>query len=891
MLYESKFCRACLILVCYLIVFYNGFVSQINIYSLDLFPKANVQMKWFPLFGYYEGRAFFERNSTEKDLEIILYPNRYLKTEGNSDRELDEAYSSGPLGEDKNALKRRGALVVSSVVKVLTSGTSCKAPNFEEKANSDSQPVDMIFNKFETILTLRDTSEYLPKKCEFYAIKFRFTPPNSEGNFGIKDDGSQIYSGPIYPISRNVFYDYNVSFINRKVTCARCMRVQNGSALNFRFFPPPLHIFEPNLNSNQKMTFSVGSVHFEFLGTRNDIRQDIENLSIQALKNFPFIKDISKINTPIIIDSSALLHRVSLRMQDEIQLGIGFLKTNPITQKYHEAAFIRSLNTELWFRLISEKIEIKNARDFGFVTTISRHLAEKLMQVQFEKIDDIKNLSEKFKFFPVFREIFEGKALVNNEVFLGREESAGKLDTSPLQAIFPTFSATELNERANWCLTESQLGEFNLLTHDTVTGIATVENFILKLQTFESEKCKDLWKGFLHQRTIQERIEASPFLTDDSVVKSYALKRSRDKNSPEQIFAKLENQIADSVTIKIVADDKILYKDNSSVTGDFLVIKLPQADQNSSLELLGPSTETNRDKYNYPRKIEFVMTGVKLRYESAEKNINLQQQFQFNMRGDEWGRSFGLMWRKQKNLYMVQESFSGLFNQFGVYLPKKIYENFSAERMPKFPFTLGFNQQFENTRREMWSFAEISVQNSSVSILAPEGYEAKLLTSRSLWRKGAFEPIYRVESEYSLMLPIAKLTTLKSKSRLGKASEKIELGGSSGVPGFQLDDLVSDKYAIFRNELSGVVAHDLSLNLGAGAIVEHVFCYVAHHSAFDAGAISLLKQPAHSIQSLETGIRIYGSLFGAKNQSVTFDWTRTLGSSPRNGFGVTVGKN
>ena len=141
------------------------------------------------------------------------------------------------------------------------------------------------------------------------------------------------------------------------------------------------------------------------------------------------------------------------------------------------------------------------------------------------------------------------------------------------------------------------------------------------------------------------------------------------------------------------------------------------------------------------------------------------------------------------------------------------------------------------------------------------------------------------------MLPIAKLTTLKSKSRLGRASEKIELGGSSGVPGFQSDDLVSDKYAIFRNELSGVVAHDLSLNLGAGAIVEHIFCYVAHHSAFDAGAIRLLKQPANSIQSVETGIRIYGSLFGAKNQSVTFDWTRTLGSSPRNGFGVTVGKN
>ncbi len=891
MLYESKFCRACLILFWYLIVFYNCFVSQINIYSLEVFPKANVQMKWFPLFGYYEGRAFFERNSSEKDLEIILYPNRYLKTEENSDRELDEAYSSGPLGEDKNALKRRGALVVNDVVKVHTSGTSCKAPNFEEKTNADSQSIDIKFNKFETILTLRDTSEYLPKKCEFYAIQFRFTPPNSEGNFGIKDDGSQIYSGPIYPIARNVFYDYNVSFIDRNVTCARCMQVQNGSALNFRFFPPPLHIFEPNLNSNQKMTFSVGGVHFEFLGVRNDIRQDIENLSRQALKNFPFIKDISKINTPIIIDSLALLHKLSMRMQDEIQLGIGFLKTNPITQKYHEAAFMRSLNTELWFRLISEKIEIKNARDFGFVTTVSRHLAEKLMQEQFEKIDDIRNLSEKFKFFPVFREIFEGKALVNNEVFLGREESAGKLDTIPLQAVFPTFAATELNERANWCLSESQLKELNLLTHDTVTGKATIENFILKLQTFESEKCKDLWKGFLHQRSIQERIEAYPFVTDDSIVKSYALKRIRDKNSPEQIFAKSENQIADSITVKIVAEDKFLYKDNSSTAEDFLVIKLPPTVTNSSLELLGPTTEANRDKYSYPRKIEFVMTGVRLRYESAEKNLDLQQQFQFKIRGDEWGRSLGLMWQKQNNLYLLQESFSGLFNQLGTNLPEKIYDNFNAERLPNFPFTLGFNQKIENTKREIWSFAEISVQNSNNSILAPEGYEAKLLTSRSFWRKGTFEPIYRVESEYSLMLPIAKLTTLKSKSKLGRASEKIVLGGSSGVPGFQPDDLISDKYAVFRNEISWVVAHDLSMNLGAGAIIEHIFYYVAHHSAFDAGAIKLLKQPAHTIQSLETGIRIYGSLFGASNQSVTFDWTRTLGNSPRNGFGVTVGKN
>ena len=65
--------------------------------------------------------------------------------------------------------------------------------------------------------------------------------------------------------------------------------------------------------------------------------------------------------------------------------------------------------------------------------------------------------------------------------------------------------------------------------------------------------------------------------------------------------------------------------------------------------------------------------------------------------------------------------------------------------------------------------------------------------------------------------------------------------------------------------------------------------YAAHNTGVDFETAG--HQNLNSVQSLQAGMQFYGSFFGAKNQSISADFARSLEKIPKNTFSATLGKN
>jgi hypothetical protein len=102
---------------------------------------------------------------------------------------------------------------------------------------------------------------------------------------------------------------------------------------------------------------------------------------------------------------------------------------------------------------------------------------------------------------------------------------------------------------------------------------------------------------------------------------------------------------------------------------------------------------------------------------------------------------------------------------------------------------------------------------------------------------------------------------------------------------------MSKEYALVRSELRHTLTQNLNATVAKSLLFQHALLYGAHVFAFDRlRAESTASVDARVAQSLLMGFRLYGALFGAKDQAVSFEIARALTDPARTSFGFSLGK-
>lgn len=907
-------------------------------------PVAFGVVEWENTQLTFVGQMAYEFPSgSQAHLDLILYPNRYLASSKQGDREVVEAYSSGFPSEDRDFLRQHGALVVSSAREVYFKGETCvkalsqvnekgesgidsdREPDpfrsaagsisdrlvakpaellMRQSAPTWSRPAKVAYNASETLLrlTVAGTAgnvKEVPKSasgCHAVVLEFRFSPPFLYGNFGVHHPEEMHFSGPFFPVAKETLYDTQVMFRKTPpLACAGCQNTSSGGLVAFKGLPPPTHFVSPK---PAIALTDVSGFRLALLGFGNEyFQEEIFSLAHKALIETPLLGKWRHLGAqaPVVAIAADMLIKNIVQWQPgEIQLGRGFLKVTPLFRKYHEAAFLRAFFQETTFQILSREMPPANIKDQRRLLTLARFMAEIRLKDWFSSLTEIRDWSQSLRFLPFFRDIIEGKALVNNEVFLGREESPTAFDTAPASLMFPTFSGAEMASRIEWCLGKEILVTLQAHARSVYAGVLPARTLLEFFLAQKSERCGEAWQRFLEMRSTSESVSVDPMIASDQKGHSLQVSRSSaDLKTPrlfqlgeeDRVFDVLEIRTLDSQTGKSTAD---LWS-----SGDTLkVVTIDPIGNDLTTTVEGPTTDTNSDRHIYPRRFEFLVTGIKVTYGTQQNSLDLSQGTQWRIRGDDFSRKFDLQLRKEANRYFVSGLFGGNFNRSLGELTAN--EDDSPEHtfyVPRdFPFTLGIVTEF-GRQPEMWIVGSIGASALSSSLLAPSGTATQLSVRQSVMRPRGKERALSLEASYALSLPMARLVTIVSKVRVGQSTEPLKLGGAFAVPGHEPDALVAHEYGAFRSEVRWAAAHDLSVSVAGSVLFDSVIVYAAHNSAVDLRSASPKALNVDSIQSMEAGVRFYGAVFGAKNQSVSFDLARGLDSRPRNVFSLTIGRN
>ncbi|NBW81898.1 hypothetical protein EBR21_09100, partial [bacterium] len=88
------------------------------------------------------------------------------------------------------------------------------------------------------------------------------------------------------------------------------------------------------------------------------------------------------------------------------------------------------------------------------------------------------------------------------------------------------------------------------------------------------------------------------------------------------------------------------------------------------------------------------------------------------------------------------------------------------------------------------------------------------------------------------------------------------------------------------------LAQNLNASVASSILFQHVVFYSAHVVALDdlqAARRGTVK--TRTAQSLLAGVRLFGALFGAKDQALGFEVARAMADPARTSFGLTIGKS
>lgn len=852
-------------------------------------PRASGNLTWDKSLTQFSGVMAFELAAglSEQSVDFSLYPNRYLQAKAWSNRENLEANTRAEGSEDSTFLRQRASLVIrESHVESFDSNCKDVLGNLGSHTPIERLRVPVTFNRFETIAKVELPVFSGQSGCRLLVFNFLFNPPYSVGNFGVVNTGEMHFSGPVFPFPRNAVFDTEVVFKNLTALCAQCVAFNAGTVQKFSNFPAPVHFFSTPPNNIKTRLWNREVVVLQ-LSNQDTTEKIVETLQ-EIERIYPFRKLVGETQAnPIFVMEGLLTDKLVLRHPYEIQIGTGFHKINALFKNYHDAALARGVLTEILIQSVNHSVPAVTPELHRRNTAIGRWLADVFMRKHHKGLDTIRNLSNRLMFIPLFNDIFRGKALVNNDVFLGSEETETALDSKPVDILSPTFNGKETQDRVEWCFDEPTVLKLAKDIDEVFAERKTLKTWIDELNLLKSDKCNRSLSDVLTNRSTKESIEINvsernPFSS------SLEFTRRRSNPMPYSLF-----QADDDVVVQ----DKIylrygllsdvnhahfkIYESNHSNDSKLFRTNIPEGNFQAFVE--GPTTDTSDDLHKYPRQREFLISGLKMRYNSVERNIDGQTGLMWRYRGDKYSRVFTLNLIRDKGVLYLEPTMSG-----ELFLSENPYLEDNNERFIRsIPFGLGLPVTL-GAAKEIWVSASTGFAEASRSILAPEGYSVSLKLSHSVYRKDVPQPAFKIESNYTFYAPVAKLLTLVPSLSVGRSTEPLD-AGNTYTPGIAGDTLWASNYIASRLELRGVVAHNMRINIGNTVGLEHLVFFGAHNFTAEVSELDDSPPQMPSLQSVQFGFRLFGTFFGAKDQMVAFAMSRGLTQKPNNVFSFAIG--
>lgn len=860
-------------------------------------PHAAGRIVWDPAYQSISGNIIFAfpvKPGRSSELgaydDFWLLPNRDLeglaKGEGLTREQMefsrDSAESEWPF--DESGL---GAIVVSGVG---IAHSSQKCPDGAEQLLTQSERFDFKTSGFEflqseRVLRIRHSTvdkEATSGGCRLLRIRYVFHPRLGMGNFSQREDGASVFSGPIFPVWKEKPISVRLEIENNsrqnKISCSFCKTsTGNVSVLEYETLPPPLHMsaeksqqrlkFVNLLPDEQSQELLSSSSFSEFSATLDDFT-DFVRLALAAERkksSNAWRLDVSR---------GLLIERLVIEQAGEIQLHTSFGQVTPILSSYHKAALFRALARSFARHLLSDPLNKQSWLTLRKNEKIARIIAELWLHEAFPKLSALRDLSERYSFIPFFRAIQQGNAFLNNQVFVGGEESGSGLDYDIYDDFLAPLKGAELVERMDFCLPTEIRNKIREAAVDVAKGKANARDFGRFLSEHQpSIGCKvKMETGVIPAWTVEEKIEIRN-VSDSRLQlarKISGRERTRDFLFAEELLGR------DSLQVRLgIGQERFVHSLFNAEGAGEIVLDLP--DTTAIAEVLPPHRAVSAERLRYPRPIKTVLQALALNYDSRRSDATLKSQIQTTQAGDDWGRALSLGLRRE-----YSQSFLDL--QFSTRVPS-FFENARAE------LSLSSTTRFV---RSPPSFLTVSqaLQTGAGSLLYPEGIGLRLWLRRPMTLSAFREVMPDPNQEWLLTAAVSLAPRLTWSQSVGYAlSDNPVDAGLRNIPAWPAQSFKSLEYVYIRSEVRHTLTQNLNASIARSILFQHAMVYGAHVLAVDdLQAVRQGAVNARTAQSVVAGVRLLGSLFGAKDQSMGFEVARALSEPARNSFGFSVGK-
>ncbi|NBO39645.1 hypothetical protein EBU99_13790 [bacterium] len=868
-------------------------------------PRAAVSLVWNPQTQTFYGTQFValppqtltgqtrQLNSDHKSAfnsaaEFWLMPNRDLEasTQLNLSREQREFRTSVADVEWPFSELGLGALLVKQT---QTAESAKPCPDDFQQIQNQSQILSwevVSFERADQERVLKIPTQVSAKaQCLFLKIDFVFQPHVGEGNFSITSSGKAVFSGPIFPVFRNQPLATRMLVRDTKpqwlVHCLSCTTLADGSVeTDFLGLPPVLQLRKnqtaraPRAWPEQPLTIDRLELKTKRPDRPGEISETLVILQAALGQALDLFENAGGRPWRVELQENALLEQLIVEQVSEIQLHPSFGQVSPLLNSYHRAALFRALARSIARNMLTSQRRLPSWEDMREDEVVSRILAEIWLRQSFQKLTWLKKISDDLAFLPFFRAVQQGNAFINNSVFVGAEERLGMLDFSTLHEFFAPLQGAELVDRIVACLSSTDAKALENIAGEVGRGEKAIGEFSKFLREARpNETCQTPMKfGVLPNWLPEEQIEVIEgrrrIKVERSVIAPPQTHRFLFPNNIELPREPLNLQVVNATGEIGKASFAALTKSSQSAELAQSVVEA---------RVLPPHRAVAAERLIWPRPLRTVLQALSLNYDSRRSDLLLRSQIQTTQTGDPWLRALTLGFRREFAENNVDFQFSSR-------IPSLLPETNTT-------ITLGISSRFVKVPP---TFLAVSygVEKGAGSYLYPDGLGFRLWLRRplSLSALNSVMPDPNQEWIVNMAAALAPRLTWCEFFSYGLSDVGVDVGLRS-VPGWPAREFVTREYAWLRSEVRQTLTQNLNVSIARSILFQHSVLYAAHVVAFDdVQAARQGSVDARVAQSLVSGVRFLGALFGAKDQAFGLEVARALTDPARTSIGITLGR-
>ncbi|MEY2988258.1 MAG: hypothetical protein RJB13_1779, partial [Pseudomonadota bacterium] len=331
-----------------------------------------------------------------------------------------------------------------------------------------------------------------PKKesrCVALRIFFQFFPRDGIGNFAMQRRSGGTLSGPVHLLLKSGPLPTKVRFRDRskqlKMSCLRCTEGKEGwTEVAYEGLPPVLEFSsvdtpEDTLSFEGSSIFKLESeTHSAKLKEMaNDVEESVKLFQPAVTKLFAESGTVWRFR----LKPEILIEQLLIGQPSDIQMGPAYGEFGLFLDSFQQAALFREIARNFLRHAIHQSSmgQLITWSKFEENERWVRIIAEVWVTEFFPNIFNIKKIASRFSFLPFFKDLESGKALLNNNIFMGREETGSGPDFNFMNEFFSPMTGAELIFRIKSC---ARPDDFELLIQSAM-GVARGSNSV---QTFMS---------------------------------------------------------------------------------------------------------------------------------------------------------------------------------------------------------------------------------------------------------------------------------------------------------------------------------------------------------------------------------------------------------------------